>query len=84
MKALADTWRVEPTFSNESLARPKVPVLVIGTDGDEFLDRAVFERSAAVFSAGTLAWVADATHALPASHPARVAAAIESFVGSLR
>lgn len=80
--SLAATWRVEPTFSDASLARVRVPVLVIGTDGDEFLDTTVFERSAAVFPAGELAWIPGGTHALTASHPAEIVAAIEAFVDS--
>ncbi len=48
-RKLGATWRTQPTFSDDALRQVEMPVLVIGAGRDEFLDRRVFERTAALF-----------------------------------
>jgi pimeloyl-ACP methyl ester carboxylesterase len=77
---LGATWRTQPVWSDAVLALVPSPVLVVGVDGDEFLDREVFIRTAEVFPQGEIVWVDEGAHAVPMTHPAAVAEAIASFV----
>ena len=83
VQKLGATWRTQPVFSDEMLSLVDVPVLVIGVGHDEFLERDVFAQTARVFPRGEISWIEEATHAVPISHPERVAEAVAEFVGKL-
>ncbi len=84
LRKLGGTWRTQPVFTDAVLGMVEVPVLVVGVEHDEFLDRETFARTAAVFPRGEVAWIEEGTHALPMSHPEGLSRLIASFLEKVK
>jgi len=76
-------WRTQPTFSEAEIRLINTPVLIVKTDRDFFIPKAVFDRMAMLIEGAQVLYLPEGTHSVYRQKRQEVSTAIRAFIQAI-